>query len=69
MKEQKYRYEIRKKVYNGKDEVLSSVKNRLEIPYEIELLGYKDAKTKIDENGTKIYYKGKNEIYIAYTKI
>lgn len=65
-----YKYEIRKKSFDGQlDEVLSICKRRSEIPYEIERLGYKDSKKKLDEKGTMLYQKGKhNIVYVAYIK-
>lgn len=64
-----YKYQIYKKSFTGEDELLTECSSRSEIPYELEMLGFKDCKTRIDENGTLIYYKGKhNQVYIKYVK-
>ena len=64
-----YKYQIYKKSFTGLDELLTECSDRKEIPFELELLGFKDCKTKLDENGTLIYYKGKsNQLYVKYVK-
>lgn len=53
---------------NVKDKVLGIAQSRKEIPYTLEELGFKDCKTKLDEYGTLLYYKGKRALYIAYSR-
>ncbi|GAB6458799.1 hypothetical protein CON36_33515 [Bacillus cereus] len=51
---------------NEEDKVLAEGKSLDELPYLLEELGFKDCKTKINENGTKLYYKGKRALYVHY---
>ncbi|PGP14680.1 hypothetical protein COA01_30470 [Bacillus cereus] len=51
---------------NEADKVLAEGKSLNELPYLLEELGFKDCKTKINENGTKLYYKGKRALYVYY---
>ncbi|MEJ1517960.1 hypothetical protein R3O67_32830 [Bacillus cereus] len=51
---------------NEEDTVLAEGKSLNELPYLLEELGFKDCKTKINENGTKLYYKGKRALYVHY---
>lgn len=61
------KYKIIKKGLGKEDIILAECKERRMIPYELEVLGFGDCKTKLDENGTKIYYKGKrNQVYVSY---
>ncbi|WP_336769836.1 hypothetical protein [Bacillus bombysepticus] len=51
---------------NEEDKVLAEGKSISELPYLLEELGFKDCKTRINENGTRLYYKGKRSLYVYY---
>lgn len=51
---------------NEEDKVLAEGKSLNELPFLLEELGFKDCKTKLNENGTKLYYKGKRALYVQY---
>lgn len=62
-----HKYQICKINFNEPDAVLAECNKRSEISYELDLLGYGDCKTKLNENGTLIYYKGKHsQVYVKY---
>lgn len=65
-----FHYQIRRKNFDGNpDEILALCEKSQEIDYELEILGFKDCKVKIDENGTELYCKGKrNVLYVAYVQ-
>lgn len=48
------------------DRVLAEGKSLSELPYLLEELGFSDCKTKLNENGTMLYYKGKRALYVQY---
>lgn len=51
---------------NEEDKVLSEGNELKELPFILEELGFSKCKTKINQNGTKLYYKGKRAIYVQY---
>lgn len=63
-----FKYEVYKKSFtNSSDDLLTTFSNRNDFDYIIEELGFGKHKTRIEEDGTMLYYKGRNNaIYVKY---